>query len=153
MILDHELIFDDGVSAVTAATPGRVGGSVAYCDRGAQQTTPWKGPNPGAIAAGEQLDGYAVVTEAFNNATAVEVAIVTATATDMTTGQTKLVARSIPLAQLTIGNLIPLGKVSCGVGGRYLGAYITPSGTAPTTGKIKVGATSCVPQNVPLQNY
>lgn len=153
MILDHELIFDDGATAVTAATPGRVGGAVAYYDRGAQQTTPWKGPNPGAIGPGESLEAFGVVTEAFNNLTSLEVAIVEATATDMTTGQVKLQARSIPLAQLTLGNLISLGKVSSGVGGRYLGAYLTPAGTAPTTGKIKVGVALRVPQNVPLQNY
>lgn len=86
------------------------------------------------IGAGEPLMAVVLVTEAFNNATDLTIALQQATDSAFTTPKT-IESVKPALADLTLGAIFRL-PIPPGVGLQYQRLYFTPSGTAPSTGKL-----------------
>jgi hypothetical protein len=109
-----------------------------------------------AAADADALEGGGLwlavtVTEAFNTLTSLDVSFISATAADLTTGQIKHHTKSIPLANLTLGNTIWIGPLGDGPTGRYLGVDYNCVGTDPTTGKVTARLTTQPQRNPPVR--
>ena len=101
------------------------------------------------IGQGDDIPFVVQVVEAFNNLTSLKVEIQTSDDSTFSTGVTTVWEKTVALA----GGLNKAGykfnndDIEPGVKGRYLRAYYTVTGTAPTTGKITAGAALSVPFN------
>lgn len=92
-----------------------------------------------ARGAGNGLDLFVHVTEAFNNLTSLAVAVQTATDSAFTTPVThQTVSRTLASGGLAAGKKIDLGSLLEGAQ-RYMRFVYTVTGTAPTTGKLTGG--------------
>lgn len=92
----------------------------------------------GDIGKGAGVPILIQVTEDFDNATSVEIAIETGAADTL---GTVIVSKTVLLADLVEGYQFPVQILPNEVTGRYLGVRYTVTGTAPTTGKITAGIT------------
>jgi hypothetical protein len=133
MILSKQQLFSDD-QAITATAV-----STNVIDLG-EAGTPY-----GAVAAlnqdvgkGNKVPFLAQVTEDFNNATSVEVAIETGATTSL---GTVILSETILLADLVAGKQTVFEVLPNQLTERYLGVRYTVVGTAPTTGKFTSGIT------------
>lgn len=131
MILSAQQLFSDD-QAITASAD-----STNVIDLGVA-ATPY-----GAVAAlnndkgkGNKVPVLIQVTEAFNNATSLEIKISVGATTAL---GTTLVSRVVPLADLVLGYQFPVDVLPNGVDQRYLGVEYVVVGTAPTLGKVTAG--------------
>jgi len=133
MILSAQQLFSDD-QAITASAD-----STNVIDLGAADT-----PYGGAaalnndIGKGAKIPLLAMVTEAFNNLTTLEVKISTGSTTAL---GTTIASQTIALADLVVGKQINVDVLPNGIVERYLGMEYVVVGTAPTTGKITAGIT------------
>ena len=134
MYIDSELMVSEG-QAITAAAR-----STNVLDLGAARE----------VGAGEPLVCVVCVTEAFNNLTDLTIALQEATDAAFTTPKTLLSVKPA-LADLTLGAIFRI-PVPPGANLEFLSAYYTPSGTAPSTGKVTTFfALACaVPRNAAI---
>jgi len=79
------------------------------------------------------------VTEAFNNCTSITIDVRTDSTANLDTSETTHATRTILLAGLTLGRRyalpLPMGEQTYE---RFLGAEVTVTGTAPSTGRLHV---------------
>jgi hypothetical protein len=76
------------------------------------------------------------VTEAFNNATSLEIKISTGATTAL---GTTVISKVVPLADLVVGYQFPVEVLPNEINERYLGIEYVVDGTAPTEGKVTAG--------------
>lgn len=89
------------------------------------------------IAVGEPVPLTIVVNEAFNNLTSLAIAIQTDDNSSFSSATT-VYTTTVLAASLVVGYKIPIKYVP-DVKERYVRAYYTVTGTAPSTGKITAG--------------
>jgi len=85
------------------------------------------------IGKGAMVPILVQVTQAFNNATSVKVAIEVGSTTSL---GTEVASQTILLADLKAGKQINIQCLPNGINQRYLGVRYKVAGTAPTTGKF-----------------
>jgi hypothetical protein len=131
MILSAQQIFSDD-QAITANTD-----STNVIDLGVAGT-PY-----GAVAPlnndkgkGNKIPILIQVTEAFNNATSLEIKISTGATTAL---GTTVISKVVPLADLVVGYQFPVEVLPNEINERYLGIEYVVDGTAPTEGKVTAG--------------
>lgn len=110
--------YDTGIPGVTPGDPTGISGAIAN-----------------DIGTGEPLALILTVGVAADHTTGdetYEFGVITATATDLTTGQIVLVTRVISYALLTAGAIIQIPIPSGSVTQRFVGAKATLGGTTPT---------------------
>tara|TARA_R100001086_G_scaffold209838_1_gene125649 strand:- start:223 stop:651 length:429 start_codon:yes stop_codon:yes gene_type:complete len=90
------------------------------------------------VGKGNKIPFLAQVTEDFNNATSVEIAIETGATTAL---GTVIISETVLLADLLTGKQMVLEVLPNQLTERYLGLRYTVVGTAPTTGKFTSGIT------------
>lgn len=133
MITSAELTFSDN-QAITATAA-----STNYVDLG-DPGTPYKGNKLiRDIGPGEPIPLEAMITEAFNNLTSVEVQVQVADDTGFSVGLKTVMTETILLADAAVGKNINFPFVPHGVDQRYLRLNYVVVGTAPTTGKFWAG--------------
>lgn len=144
MILDYELeLTASGGQAITAtaraggAAPGNYVDSKADADRG----------------VGEPISAWAIVREAFNNLTSLDVQIVGGDAVDANGAPTwadeeVLVTKNFLLAALnTVSRFLAgIPSMTAGSSRRFYTLKFVVNGIAPTTGKISAGFTTAEDQ-------
>jgi hypothetical protein len=89
------------------------------------------------VGVGEPLYVVLQITESFNTLTTLDISLVSADVTALTTNKTLHFTKSFALARLLINNTFVLGAVPHGVTRRHVGLDYNVVGTDPTTGKIK----------------
>ncbi|WP_461521164.1 Bbp16 family capsid cement protein [Porticoccus sp.] len=130
MILSAEQLFSDD-QAVTATAR-----STNVIDIGVPGTPFGGNQLNGDIGKGAGIPILIQVTEAFNNATSVDIAIETG-ATDSL--GTVVINKTVLLADLVQGYQFPVQVLPNEIDEQFLGVRYTVTGTAPTTGKITAG--------------
>ncbi len=133
MILSQNLILSDK-QAITATAK-----STNVIDLGVAGT-PYGAVAPlhQDVGKGNPICFLAQVTEAFNNATSVAVAIETGSSTTL---GTVILSEVIPLADLKAGKQSVIQVLPTQLTERYLGVRYTVVGTAPTAGAFTTGIT------------
>ncbi|AUR82073.1 hypothetical protein NVP1021C_10 [Vibrio phage 1.021.C._10N.222.51.F9] len=133
MILSAQQLFsDDQAVTATARSTNVIDLGVAGTPYGAVA------PLNQDIGKGNKVCFLAQVTEDFDNATSVAVAIETG-ATDAL--GTVILSETIPLAELVAGKQSVIQVLPTELTERYLGVRYTVVGTAPTVGKFTTGIT------------
>lgn len=130
MILSAEQLFSDD-QAVTATAR-----STNVIDIGVPGTPFGGNQLNGDIGKGAGIPILIQVTEDFNNATSVDIAIETG-ATDSL--GTVVINKTVLLADLVQGYQFPVQVLPNEIDEQFLGVRYTVTGTAPTTGKITAG--------------
>lgn len=90
------------------------------------------------IGKGSEIPLRFQVVQAFNNLTSLTVAVQVDDNSAFSSAKT-VWTQTLTLAELTAGKVLPIEEVLRGTDERYLRAYYTVTGTAPTTGKITAG--------------
>jgi hypothetical protein len=140
MILDDSLTFADK-QAIVASAAGTValplGTTIAQLNSGGGAGAVG-GANAADIGKGEPVNAFARIGTAFNNLTSLDIEI---QGCDDAAGANpvSILKKTVLLAALLANTYIPLGALPAGVSKKYLRAYFTVTGTAPTLGTITVG--------------
>lgn len=130
----QQLFSDDQAVTATAISENVIDLGVAGTPYGAQAALDQD------VGKGTPIPVLVQVTEDFNNATSVEVEIVSSANADLSAGTT-LVSQTILLADLVAGRQMYNQVVPNGADERYLGLRYTVVGTAPTAGTFTAGIT------------
>jgi len=123
MVFDKRVMFCEG-QAVNAAGP-----SSGHIDLG---------PGLANLGVGGELYLHVQVVEDFDNLTSLKVALQEDDNDSFSSPTTLVESGAVPLAELKAGYVFNLA-VPAGISQRFQRLYFTPSGTAPTTGKITAG--------------
>lgn len=130
MILSAQQLFsDDQAITATARSTNVIDLGVAGSPFGGNQLNQ-------DIGKGAGVPILIQVTEAFNNATSVTIAIETGAADTL---GTVVISKTVLLADLAAGYQFPVQILPNEIDERYLGVRYTVTGTAPTTGQITAG--------------
>lgn len=151
MLLDDSLIFSDKQAVVasaasTVALP--LGTTAAQGDSGGGAGAVG-GAAAADVARGEPVQAFAKTGAAFNNLTSLDVEI-QGCDDAAGTNPVSILKKTFLLAALGANKYLPLGSLAAGVKKKYLRAYYTVVGAAPTQGTITCGLvphTDGKPQN------
>lgn len=132
MIFSAQQLFSDH-QAITATAA-----STNYIDLGDTGTPPLGNKLERDVGKGEPVPIEAIVTEAFNNATSVTIAV-QVDDNDAFSSPKTVLTEVIPLASLVVGKNLAFRFLPEGTDQRYLRLHYTVTGTAPTTGKFYAG--------------
>jgi len=112
--------------------------STNYIDLGATGTPPLGNQLVRDIGKGQPVHLEAIVTEAFNTLTSLDIQVQVDDNTSFSSAKTVLTI-NVPLASLVVGYTIPIQFLPNGVDERYLRLFYNVNGTDPTTGQIYAG--------------
>ena len=133
MIFSAELLFSDD-QAITADAA-----STNYIDLGAPGTPHRaQGPLGNDPSPGQPVPIEAIVTEAFNNLTSLDIAIEMDDNTSFSSATT-VATQNILLADLTVGKNLAHMYLPQGITERYVRLNYNVNGINPSTGKITAG--------------